>query len=115
MGLVALAVILVTTAAVVGFLFVQDLRILPRADGTVVVDVQFLGEYFANATRIRIAEVATGRTVYEARASHEFFQVWTFNLRVGKNPTHLGLGAEIVEPVKAADRSSRTVGLGGCI
>jgi hypothetical protein len=112
-GLLALLVILAAAAAVVGFLFVQDLRIRPQSDGTAVVDVQFLGEYFANATRIRITEVATGTTVFEASASREFFQVWTFGLRLGENPTHLGLGLKIIETRTAVDASSPRGGLGG--
>jgi hypothetical protein len=83
---------------VVRFSFVQDLRLNPRTDASIVVDAQFLGEYFANTTGIKITEVDTAATVFEAQASREFFMIWTFHLKAGSNPITLGLGDEMLEP-----------------
>ena len=71
------------------WLFLPNLYVRGQPDGSVVIDVQVLGEYFANATRIRITEVATGTTVFDARASGKFFPIWTFPLRAGINKLSL--------------------------
>lgn len=94
---ISLVAVLFVAGTVAWWLFVQDMRIRPQPDGSVVVDVQFLGEYFANATRIRITEVSSGATVFEVRASGEFFPIWKFGLKLGNNRLDLDRTRTIIE------------------
>jgi hypothetical protein len=88
-AVIAFAVVLFVLGTLGSWMFVQDLQIRPQADGSVVIDVQFLGEYCANVARIRINEVSNGKTVFEVRASGEFVPIWTFGLKAGKNRLEL--------------------------
>jgi hypothetical protein len=102
-GAIGLAVALFVAGTLAWWMFVQDMRIRPQPDGSVVVDVQFLGEYFANATRIRITEVSNGKTVFEVRASGEFFPIWTFGLKAGNNRVDLDHTRTIIEIPNTGD------------
>ena len=62
------------------------LRVMHEKDG-VVVDVQSLGEYPTNVTRIRITDTATGRTVWEVVPGSSGLQFNTILLRAGANKT----------------------------
>jgi len=100
---IGLTVALFVAGTVFGWMFVQDMRIRPQPDGSVVVDVQFLGEYFANATRIRITEVSSGTTVFDVRASGEFFPIWKFGLKAGNNRLDLDRNRTIIEIPNTGD------------
>jgi hypothetical protein len=90
-GTVLLVCVGIATASMLwAFLFVQPVQVRRSAEG-VVVDLQILGEYMANVTRIRISEPTGGAVAVDLRAADRFVPVWTISLRRGANEADLGL------------------------
>jgi hypothetical protein len=87
------------------FLFDQDLTVTQTSRGT-FIDVQFLGEYQANARRLRLIDLEAERVVWEMRARDAFFPLWLVPLQPGANPAvPEGLSVRNVEVLVPHDES----------
>ena len=77
------------------FLFEQDLSVTQNSRGT-FIDARFLGEYYANARRLRITDLEDHVVVWELKARNDFFPVSLVSLEPGENPA-LPEGAQVSE------------------